>query len=873
MKLHNLKGRKKMGYTTWGCMWEKGHCTTETSYALFNDENEQVPVQSRVTAWWPDGSVKWSAHTADTKNLSDTIEVKSLKEYGVSNSSGIEKTEFGMRVALGCLKFDIPASSHFFFQNLYVKDRLVLTDATSRLIIEEPSVLDGNPIKMQKEYAAKINRIEVEEEGPLFLAIRYEGIHVDKNGEKKIPFIIRMKVGLDCEKIDFVHTFLYDGNEEKDYLKGLCVRFHAPLTGQIYNRHVKFEGDYGCFHEAMAQLLSWHPRIAEHVYRSQMNGVKLDLAGKDLAKVDQILGDMPYWSEYDMCQDSPSHFSIKKKMIDKNCCYLDCLSGLKTRGAAAFGSENGSILFSIRDFREKYPSGYTFKNLDQEEAWADIWLWPSGVDAMDFRHYANRGYNQVYYEGYDYKGATPFGIACTSEFSVAFSDALVPTDEELMFFSKAVNSPAQYVCEPELYHEMRAFGYWSLPTHKTPMEQWLEGQLDLAVDFYKQEVKQRNWYGMFHYGDFMHTYDKERHQWRYDMGGYAWDNTELVPTLWLWLMFMRTGREDIFTLAEKLSRHASEVDVYHIGKLKGLGSRHNVRHWGCPCKEARIAMAAHHRFYYYMTGDHRMGEIFEEWKDNEMTFLAKNPLEAFYDREQMVYPSHARSGPDWSSLCANWMTQWERFNDGKYKEKIVTGIEDIKRAPLKLVSGPDFEFDPETVHLRYIGEKAAGGTHLQICMGAPQVWLELADLLEDEEWKRILAEYGRFYYLDKERQLKESGGIIGNREFTFPFMAAAMGAYGAKYLPNEELAKTTWRHLLGVMIQEGNFDGFKASVVRDKGNQNELSEIPWISTNFVAQWCLNTIMALDFIRDMLPVTLYEAEELLRDTSGEGFRKA
>lgn len=76
-------------------------------------------------------------------------------------------------------------------------------------------------------------------------------------------------------------------------------------------------------------------------------------------------------------------------------------------------------------------------------------------------------------------------------------------------------------------------------------------------------------------------------------------------------------------------------------------------------------MEAHHRFYYYLTGDHRMEDIFEELKDNEMTFL-----------------------------------------------KIVMGISDIKRAPLKLVSEPDFEFDPETVHLRYIGERTAGGTQI-----------------------------------------------------------------------------------------------------------------------------------------------------------------
>ncbi|MEG0689418.1 MAG: hypothetical protein RR466_12100, partial [Hungatella sp.] len=464
-------------------------------------------------------------------------------------------------------------------------------------------------------------------------------------------------------------------------------------------------------------------------------------------------------------------------------------------------------------------------------------------------------------------------IACTSEFSIACLEEMIPTDNTLEIFAEAVNRPAQYVGTPEYYQAHQAFGYWSLPSRTTEMENWLEDQLDRAVAFYQQEVEQRNWYGMFNYGDFMHTYDKERHMWRYDMGGYAWDNTELVPTLWLWLMFMRSGRGDVFTLAEKLSRHASEVDVYHFGKYQGMGSRHNVRHWGCPCKEARIAMAAHHRFFYYMTGDYRMEDIFEELKDNEMSFLNKDPLEAFYDKDAMVYPAHARSGPDWSSLCANWMTRWERFQDEKYRDKIVTGIEDIKKAPLRLISGPDFEFDPATVHLRYIGERAAGGTHLQICMGAPQVWMELADLLGDEEWKKMLAEYGRFYYLPREEQLKESGGIIGEREFSLPFMAAAMGAYGAWYLKDADLAKRTWQILLNALIHDQNHDGFQAISLENRGNQASLQEIPWISTNFTAQWCLNTIMVLGFIRSDLPKTLEEADELVGQMPKEGYHRA
>ena len=52
-------------------------------------------------------------------------------------------------------------------------------------------------------------------------------------------------------------------------------------------------------------------------------------------------------------------------------------------------------------------------------------------------------------------------------------------------------------------------------------------------------MEARDWYGFFDYGDVMHTYDKVRHCWRYDMGGYAWQSTEFVPTLWLWYSFFK----------------------------------------------------------------------------------------------------------------------------------------------------------------------------------------------------------------------------------------------------------------------------------------------------------------------------------------------
>jgi len=851
MRLHRLMG--KSGYTTFGCMWEKGKCSTDDSFVCENEDGSRVKLQSRITAYWPDGSVKWTAHTADSDKMTDKVNVFIGKDNAYcGEKSGIILTEYddAYTVNNGRMELTVPKSGSMMISKIVAaddKNRVMADNFRPELLLTEPVQVGDNSGWIDKNYFGVINEAEIEELGDLMCIVKFTGTHKAKNGEEKMRFIIRMKVFFDSAELKFVHSFIYDGDPEKDYLKGMSVAFDMPVSGELYNRHIKFTPDHGVFHESSITLVSWRPRVPQGLHKAQMEGELLKPQDKALEAVEQIMKDIPFWDTYDFCQDSDTHFQIRKKLDGDDLCYIDSLHGERAKGGLAIGSERGSVMVALRDFWEKYPSGYTVTGLTKESATCHIWIWSPSARPFDFRHYARRGYNQVCYEGYDYKGADPYGIACTNEFNISFSDKLIASDEELLTFAGDCNTTTLFVASPEEYHDLRAFGYWSLPKSETELQKKLEEDLSKGFDFYVNEVEQRKWYGMFNYGDFMHTYDPDRHVWRYDVGGYAWDNTELVPTLWLWYYFMRTGRADVFRLAEKLTRHTSEVDVYHIGKYKGMGSRHNVIHWGCPCKEARIAMAGHHRFYYYLTGDRRLEDIFDELKDNEETFLNRDPLGDFYDKADMVYPSHARSGPDWSSLCSNWMTQWERFNDDTYRDKILVGSQDIKDAPLKLVSGPDFEFDPKQLRLRYIGERTTGGTHLQICMGAPSIWMEMADLLEDEEWKDMLAEYGRFYFLPKEDQQKESNGLIGDRQFTIPMFATGIGAYGAKKLDDSVLEERVWKTLLESQYNEYS-DGFNPKTIENAGNNEKLSEIAWISTNHVAQFCLNAIMVMEFLK-------------------------
>ncbi|MCD8312239.1 MAG: hypothetical protein LUD43_07090 [Firmicutes bacterium] len=842
MKLHLLDGRAVGGFCTFGSVWSAGEVTPGSDFVLTGEDGGEIPVDSRVTAYYPDGSVKWAAHTADSALLGKSAEIL---PKGASDKSascvGLTETDGEYILRTDGVSAVIPKHGSEIMRTLIINGKARVLSASPAIIIERRGHdCEGETIK-RISGAGVISDVICEARGGLEYRFRIEGRHRLDTGEEIIPFIIRISFFRGSDRISISHTFIYDGDESRDFLGGIGVKFTVPVSGKTYNRHIKFAHDGGVFHEALSLLSSWRPRIPDGIYRAEMRGEKISDDFTSAAE------NMPVWREYQVTQDSDEHFTIRKKTAREGFCTINCLHGRRGSGALAVGGENGGVILGISEFREKYPSGLEASGLDGDEAELFAWAYSPRAESYDFRHYTDTGYSETYYEGFPEMGADPVGIANTRQIYVGAFDEIIPADEKLIRFADIMNRPPIYVGDAGYYHEKKAFGYWSLPSFDTPAETWLENQLSLAFEFYKNEVKQRRWYGIFDYGDVMHTYDSERHTWKYDMGGFAWQNTELVPTMWLWLYFMRTGRGDVFDLAEAMCRHTSDVDIYHIGKYRGIGSRHNVRHWGCACKEARIAMAGHHRYYYYLTGDMRISDVFGDVKDAEASLSNIDPLRYFYKKEDMTYPTHARSGPDWSSLVSDWMTEWERTGSKKYLDKILTGIDDIKKAPLRLISGPDFEFDPESCHLRYIGERAAGGTHLQICMGAAETWLELSLLLDESLWDDMLVEYGQFYFLDRESQLEKSHGLIGKRQFSFPYMASAVGAYSAMKREDEGEAAMIWDILIGELTR-ANPDGF----VTRRVEGSELSEIPWISTNFVSQWCLNVIMALEFIRKYLP---------------------
>lgn len=874
IRLHWLETKEKSAGlpagVTWGVPWTEGALSREDTFQLHDEHGTSIPVQSWPTAYWPDGSVKWSAHAASiAEERAVSFELRKNGQAGIAlrkngqtdavqpaweaadEAAGARVTavDHGDRieVAAGPIRCVLNKRGTSFIQALYREEALVCSGGQLRCIVEERHKTSGQRSIKEHDYISELTKAVIEQDGPVRAVVRLEGRHKLTSGVREwLPFTLRLYFYAGQHQIRAVHTFVYDGNPHMDFIKGIGMTFDVPMQGPLYNRHYRFAGDTGLFSESPKHLRTTRTTGKyEELFRRQTAGEIIAFDPEEDARFLGLIEESAVWDSAKLVQQSSDSYTISKR-TQEGCAWIRAAVGCRSQGLAYAGAEQGGLAAGIRHFWQKHPSSLELNGLSGETASMTLWFWSPDAQAMDLRHYDTATHLQSAYEGFDEMRSTPYGIANTSELSLWCCDK-TPSHAALQAYAEEAQSPSLLVCEPEHYHRTKAFGVWSLPDRGSLVKVAVEDQLDAAIAFYREEIEQRRWYGFWDYGDVMHTYDPVRHTWRYDIGGFAWQNTELVPNMWLWLMFLRSGRADIFRMAEAMTRHTSEVDVYHFGEYAGLGSRHNVVHWGCGCKEARIGMAGLHRYYYYLTADERIGDIMDEVVDADYTTVHLDPMRYYFPKDE--YPTHARVGPDWAAFSSNWMTRWERREDSAYRDKLLAGIESLKAMPNRMRNLAVHGYDPKTGRLYDMGNNAGG--HLAICMGGPQVWMELSLMLKDESWDEMLAEIGAFYNLPREQKEQLLVGDMPSGGYAWPMFSTGIAAYASRRSEDPALARQAWT----ILLKDAGMGDLKLASDRisvpEDAYIRELHEIPWISTNTASQWCLNAIVCLELIGDSL----------------------
>ncbi|WP_205856832.1 twin-arginine translocation signal domain-containing protein, partial [Phytoactinopolyspora endophytica] len=731
--------------TTWGVPWPRGAVRKNADFALSTAAGDPVPVQSWPLAYWPDGTLKWTGHAMGAgTGLDERFRIapgRSARPDDVVTARerpGNPRRDIppSVVVSTGVVTCRIPTSGTTLITSIERDGQDLATGGELVCVLQDgPTPRDGLGTVTTTRYTGTVDDVTIEQSGPVRAVVKVEGRYHGDDGGDLMPFTVRLYFYAGGESARVVHYFVFDGDAKADFVRGLGIRWRVPMSDAHHDRHVRFVGeDDGIWGEAVRVLSGLRRDVGGQVLQQQFDGVATNPVDTWPSSVRNGIDDIPLWSDFKLVQVSADSFHVAKRTANDSAWLLHAGHGRRAHGLGWIGGPTGGgVAFGLRDFWERHPTQLDIHDASSDEATVTVWFWSPDAPAMDLRHYSSErhGLSLIYEEpgrGIDDVAATPEGIVRSHEVMLWALPA-TPSRERLLELAAALREPPQLVADPEYYHSLQPFGVWSLPDRSTDTKDALETDIDRRVEFYQGQIEQRRWYGFWFHGDVMHSYDTTRHTWRYDVGGYAWDNGELAPDQALWYQFLRTGHADVFRMAEAMTLNIAETAVHHAGMFAGLGSRHNVVQWGDGAKEARISASQLKRFYYYLTADERTGDYLRSTLQVDDTMLAVPPL-----REALPDPSGeryiVRIGPDWTAMASNWLTEWERTGDSHYRDRIEQGLRDIAAMDLGMFTGQggSVAFDPATGELSDVGI-GQSPSNISLLFGGDQIFYEIVDLV------------------------------------------------------------------------------------------------------------------------------------------------
>ncbi|WP_329213042.1 Tat pathway signal sequence domain protein [Streptomyces sp. NBC_00683] len=848
------------GGTTWGVPWPAGAFAADQSFSLTTESGKDVPLQSWPTGWWPDGSVKWTAHAiSGTAPRSDSYRLAAGAAAQPATAVTVHSGRDQITVNTGVIEVVFPRKGDQVIKSIRRGSTVIAKNGHLIASRQDRPSTDPAPVVKSESYTGIVSSVTVEQDGPVRAVVKVEGKH-KKARRAWLPFVVRFYLYAGSDGIRTVHNFVFDGDEKKDFISGLGIRFGVPMRGELHDRHVRFAGqDQGVLSEAVRGITGLRRDPGAAVRTAQHEGRATPDTSTWDSRVTSRLQYIPAFGDYSLRQLNAHGFEIHKRTKPGHS-WVRVDGGKRAEGLGYVGSPTGGLAFGMRNFWQLHPTELEIAGAAGTEAQVTVWMWSPRADAMDLRFYHDGMGQDTYpeqlegleitYEDYEPGFGTPYGVARTTEMTFWALEA-TPTAERFASLAAANATPPLLASSPEHNHSAKIFGSWSPVDRSVPAKAEIEDKLQAIHRYHREQVDQRSWYGFWDYGDIMHSYDGDRHTWSYDVGGYAWDNSELSTDLWLWYHYLRTGDAEAFRFAEAMTRHTGEVDMYHIGKYQGLGTRHGVMHWGDSAKQVRISNAGYKRIFYFLTADERVGDVLHDLVDADRSFLVLDPVRKI--REGDPFEPEPKAMPvgtttDWGSLAMAWLTEWERRGKSIARTKLVNGATTIAALPNGWVQSGAITYNLADGKFTGPAEPSVYAGSLSSVFGLIEVMTEVVALVDDEHIKEQWLNFCRLYNATKDEQRAVTGADWGNLNLRQAYSRAT--AYAADQLDDATLAARAWKELR--TGHAGYPDDHDFTTHRVEGSEvlNPVDEAS-LSANASAQFGLAAIQCLALVGDKI----------------------
>jgi hypothetical protein len=400
----------------------------------------------------------------------------------------VRKSDSTVEVDTGKLRCRVALWGTNLIESMWIDGREVARQGRLVGIVQDGP--DGVPeaAPRRERFTSKVTKVVVEQSGPVRAVLKLDGVHKSVAGTRDwLPFSVRLYFYAGQEAVRMVHTIVFEGDDQKDFVRGLGLEFGVPLREEVQNRHVRFSGeDGGLWAEPIQPLVGRGGRIIANpvggsdVYPDQLAGKRVPNRAQLNERGQSLLGDWAAWDSFKLVQPNADGFSIVKRTNPQSA-WIPAGAGKRASGLVFVGDVGGGLGVSLKNFWQSHPSSLEVANATTGEATLRVWFWSPEADAMDMRHYDTRAHGlDAVYEDVQPGLSTPLGVARTSELTL-WPSATVPTRTEAAKQAQLGAQPALLVCRPEYFHAVRALGLWSLPDKSTPFKKAIEEGLDSTL--------------------------------------------------------------------------------------------------------------------------------------------------------------------------------------------------------------------------------------------------------------------------------------------------------------------------------------------------------------------------------------------------------
>ena len=230
---------------SWGVPWPRGAVSRDQNFQLLAGDGSALPLQTWPLAYWPDGSLKWSGFaTVAGPAVKSGLRLEPAASSPAAAGVRVRTTETTLEVSTGRLQCRVLRQGEGLIERLSVDGREVARAGRLVCLLQQGPDDDATVSLPRERFVSRLRQVTVEQSGPVRAVLKLEGVHQGaKGGRNWLPFVVRLYFHAGDPGIRLVHTIIFDGDEQRDFIRGLGLEFEVPLREEIQNRHVRFSGE------------------------------------------------------------------------------------------------------------------------------------------------------------------------------------------------------------------------------------------------------------------------------------------------------------------------------------------------------------------------------------------------------------------------------------------------------------------------------------------------------------------------------------------------------------------------------------------------------------------------------------------------------